>query len=215
MAAPISRSCDISARAVCCGSAMNARLTADRSMRRRISSHITPGSKGTLMPKMPARRPSLHDDLEIAASRRLRHLRHHFALASLAADRNRLLAEESVGVERHAAGIGLRRAGSPAIAMPAMLALLDGIGQDAVDDLAAIGEKAARLRDVAGGPDVGDAGAHAVVDQDAAVGLRRREPSRKSVTGATPVATSSRSASSSVPSARRQRGSPRPARGAS
>src|ERR1700690_3943168 len=88
-----------------------------------------------------------------------------------AADRNRLLSEETVSVEwhgaqkrRHARVIG--HAGSRDAA------LLDRIRQDAVDDLAA--PEPARLRHVAGGPDVRQVGAHQIVDQNAGVDLDAR-----------------------------------------
>ena len=50
---------DINARAVSCGERRKASFSSPRSMARKISSHMMPGSNAALTPKMPARRLSL------------------------------------------------------------------------------------------------------------------------------------------------------------
>ena len=84
-------------------------------------------------------------------------------------DRNRLLAEKAVGVERHAAGITLV-CGSSAIAMPAIRPWSTASGRMPLM-MRRLAEETARLRHVPGGPDVGNAGAHVFIDQHAAFGF--------------------------------------------
>ena len=146
---------------------MNSALTADRSVPRRMSCHMIPASTKSLIVAIPTNLPVVEHDVPVHPVGLVGAVFDFEAVAATAAaDGNRLLSEETVGVERHRAG-KRRNARVVGHARSRNAALFDRIRQNAVDDVTA--PKPARLRHVAGGPDIRHVRAHQIVDQNAGV----------------------------------------------